>query len=150
VFVWPPAPSGCCGDCAATGGAKSSATINASFFIFATRFCAGPSSTSDACCHYRTRAFIVGPDRGFWTAEASWGRGLTLATNTKAHRGSIVPPAGPENESTGTAESVGGLPTAEGKVVNPRAGSRWLFALAALSELPLEPGTWSSLRYVVA
>ena len=38
--------------------------------------------------------FIVGPDRGFWAAEASWGRGLTLATNTKAHRGSIVPPAG--------------------------------------------------------
>ena len=27
-----------------------------------------------------------------------------------------------------------------GKVVNPRAGSRWLFAFAALSELPLEPG----------
>ena len=37
-----------------------------------------------------------------------------------------------------------------GKVVNPRAGSRWLFAFAALSELPLEPGKWSSLRYVVA
>jgi hypothetical protein len=33
--------------------------------------------------------------------------------------------------------------------VNPRAGSRWLLAFAALSELPLEPGTWSSLRYVV-
>jgi hypothetical protein len=32
----------------------------------------------------------------------------------------------------------------------PRAGSRWLFAFAALSELPLEPGKWSSLRYVVA
>jgi hypothetical protein len=44
------------------------------------------------------------------------------------------------------------LPVADhqGKVVNPRAGSRWLFAFAALSELPLEPGTWSSLRYVVA
>ena len=41
------------------------------------------------------------------------------------------------------------VPTAEDKVVNPRAGSRWLFAFAALSELPLEPGTWSSLRYVV-
>src|ERR1700722_12658502 len=43
------------------------------------------------------------------------------------------------------------LPVADpqGKVVNPRAGSRWLFAFAALSELPLEPGTWSSLRYVV-
>ena len=34
--------------------------------------------------------------------------------------------------------------------MNPRAGSRWLFAFAALSELPLEPGKWSSLRYVVA
>jgi hypothetical protein len=39
--------------------------------------------------------------------------------------------------------------------VNPRDGSRWsgspwLFAFAALSELPLEPGKWSSLRYVVA
>jgi hypothetical protein len=34
VFVWPPAPSGCCTDCAATGdAAKSSAAINASFFI---------------------------------------------------------------------------------------------------------------------
>jgi hypothetical protein len=42
------------------------------------------------------------------------------------------------------------LPTTKGKVVNPRAGSRWLFAFAALSELPLEPGTRSSLRYVVA
>ena len=30
--------------------------------------------------------------------------------------------------------------------MNPRAGSRWLFAFAALSELPLEPSTWSSLR----
>ena len=33
--------------------------------------------------------------------------------------------------------------------MNPRAGSRWLFAFAALSELPLEPGKWSSLRYGV-
>jgi hypothetical protein len=32
VFVWPPAPSGCCTDCAATGdAAKSSAAINVSF-----------------------------------------------------------------------------------------------------------------------
>jgi hypothetical protein len=54
--------------------------------------------------------FIVGPDRGFWTAEASWGRGLTLATNTKAHRGSIVPPAGPENESKAAAESLSACP----------------------------------------
>jgi hypothetical protein len=39
VFVCPPAPSGCCDDCAATGGAaKSSAAINASFLISATRF----------------------------------------------------------------------------------------------------------------
>jgi hypothetical protein len=34
LFVWPLAPSGCCTDCAATGDvAKSSAAINASFFI---------------------------------------------------------------------------------------------------------------------
>ena len=32
LFVWPPAPSACCRDCAATGDvAKSSAVINASF-----------------------------------------------------------------------------------------------------------------------
>jgi hypothetical protein len=48
------------------------------------------------------------------------------------------PPPSQRNESTATAESVGKLPTAEGKVVNPRVGSRWLFAFAALSELPLE------------
>jgi hypothetical protein len=46
-------------------------------------------------------------------------------------------------------EASGQLPATEGKVVNPRAGSRWLFAFAALSELPLEPGTSSSLRNVV-
>jgi hypothetical protein len=34
LFVWPPAPSACGRDCAATGeDAKSSAAINASFFI---------------------------------------------------------------------------------------------------------------------
>ena len=34
VFVWPPAPSGCCTDCAATGdAARSSAAINVNFFI---------------------------------------------------------------------------------------------------------------------
>jgi hypothetical protein len=33
LFFWPPVPSGCCTDCAATGDApKSSAAINASFF----------------------------------------------------------------------------------------------------------------------
>ena len=38
MFVWPPAPSGCYGDCAATGDAKSNAAINASFFTCSTRF----------------------------------------------------------------------------------------------------------------
>jgi hypothetical protein len=35
LFVWPPAPSGCCTcDCAATGeAAKSSATVKANIFI---------------------------------------------------------------------------------------------------------------------
>src|ERR1700680_2969637 len=56
VFVWTPAPSGCCGDCAATGDAKSSAAINASFFIFAIRF---------ALVHHRPamRAATIAPER---------------------------------------------------------------------------------------
>jgi len=34
LFVWPPAPSACCRDCAATGEvAKRSAVISVSFFI---------------------------------------------------------------------------------------------------------------------
>jgi hypothetical protein len=34
LFVWPPAPSACCRDCAATGdAAKSNTTMSASFFI---------------------------------------------------------------------------------------------------------------------
>ena len=34
LFVWPPAPSGCCTDCAATGdAAKRRPAINRSFFI---------------------------------------------------------------------------------------------------------------------
>jgi hypothetical protein len=34
VFVRPPAPRGCCGDCAPTGdAAKSSSAINVNFFI---------------------------------------------------------------------------------------------------------------------
>jgi hypothetical protein len=47
LFVWPPAPSGCCCcDCAATGdAAKSSAKTIASFVISATRFFARPQST---------------------------------------------------------------------------------------------------------
>ena len=39
VFVWPPAPSGCCTDCATTGdAAKSSAAINPSVFMGWLRF----------------------------------------------------------------------------------------------------------------
>jgi hypothetical protein len=92
VFVWPPAPSGCCGDCAATGDAKSSAVINASFFICSTRFSLVHHRPGDACCRCRPHR-RHGPSartEGFWTSRPRGG-GRTLAANAKVHRGSIVP-----------------------------------------------------------
>ena len=54
LFVWPPAPSGCCTDCAATGDAvKSSAAINVNFLIEWL-----PSRPSPAAC-----AFVFGEDQ---------------------------------------------------------------------------------------
>ena len=60
LFVVPPAPSACCRDCAATGDvAKSSAVINASFFMCALVLAVLPPTRRS-----RTLA-AIGPDSMF-------------------------------------------------------------------------------------
>ena len=108
VFVWPPAPSGCCGDCAATGDAKSSAAINASFFIFATRF---------ALVHHRPamRAATIAPERvhrrprpRVLDRRGLVGQGAYPGHQYKSSPRTDSSARRPKNESTAAAESLSG------------------------------------------
>jgi hypothetical protein len=76
VFVWPPAPSGCCGDCAATGDAKSSSNQR-EFLHMRHSFFAGPSSTGRCVPPLSPQSvFIVGPARGILERRGLVGAGL--------------------------------------------------------------------------